>query len=50
MTADLRYLCVIFGGDTNVDLAVENDLSTVLHSLAYDLDLMFVYDKLPAND
>jgi len=34
----------------NVDVAVENDLCSVLQSLASDLDLMFVYDKIPAND
>jgi len=48
--AGLQYSYVIFGGDMNFDVAVENDLCSVLHSLACDLDLKFVYDKLPAND
>ena len=48
--ADLHYSYIIVGGDMNIDVAKDNELCTLLHNFCQDLDLMFVYNKLPISD
>jgi len=49
---DVHCLHVIFGGDLNIDVAMDNDnnLCAVLHDFAIDLDMKFLHDKLPSNN
>jgi len=39
---DLHYSEIAFGGDMNVDVATENELSTLLHDFDRDLELRLV--------
>jgi len=52
IAGDVHCLHVIFGGDLNIDVAMDNDnnLCAVLHDFAIDLDMKFLHDKLPSNN
>ena len=44
---DLQYSDVVFGGDMNIDFALSGNLCNILLQFVHDLNLKFVYDKLP---
>ena len=46
---ELQYCDIVFGGDLNVDFSVSDTFSDMLLNFAHELDLKFVYDKLPAD-
>ena len=46
---ELQYCDIVFGGDLNVDFSVSDTFSDILLNFAHELDLKFVYDKLPAD-
>jgi len=47
---DLHYSEIVFGGDMNVDVAADNELCALLRDFARDLELRYLYDKLPSDD
>jgi len=46
---ELQYCDIVFGGDLNVDFSVSDTFSDMLLNFAHELNLKFVYDKLPAD-
>ena len=46
---DLQYSDVVFGEDVNIDFALSGNFCNILLQFVHDLNLKFVYDKLPDN-